>query len=639
MWEKKKSKMSSIITQNIFTGQNQAFIRKGLTAFIILLVLSIPVDIYSQNGNEVDGSTDERLAAQYLREGRYEQAVALYEELFESNPTPVIYNNYLEALFGLENFRQAERVVRSQVQEHPGEVRYQVDAAWVNDLAGNNRRAGRQMDELIESLRANPGEVTDLAIAFEARGYLDRSLETYLQGRRLLEDRYPLHIRIAGVHEKKGNFRAMMNEYIDYMDKFEEETARVRGILQDAVANDPGFERNDALRSVLLERTQRNPDNIMYSEMLLWLSIQQQDFRMAFMQARALDRRLQQEGRPVLEVASLATSNRYYTIAANAYNYILDMGEESTFYMEALVGYLNVRFLSVVDDYTWEREELLDIKREYEQALDRMGVSSATVQLVRNLANLHAFYLDNTRQAIELLQGTLDLQNISNRVKGECRIELADILLLTGEVWDATLLYSQVDRMFRDDPLAHEAKFKNARLTYFIGEFDWARAQLDVLKAGTSRLIANDAMRLSLKIQDNLGVNGDPRPLKMYARAEQQIFMNRFEEAMEILDSVKTLYPEHQINDDLLYAKAEIKLKQGDFTAADSLLALIVERYPTGLIADEALFQRAGLHHNYFEDHDKAMALYQQIMTDYPGSLHTVTARNRFRTLRGDIVN
>ncbi len=609
----------------------------GIVALLSVVFVLLPDMAFSQQAEE--GSTDERLAVQYLREGRYEQAVALYEELFDDEPTQIIYNNYLDALFGLESFRQAERVVREQIQRNPGEVRYQVDLAWVSELSGNNRRARRQMDELIEKLRANPGEITDLALAFEARGYLDRALETYLHGRRLLAESHPLHLRIADIHEKKGNYREMMNEYIDYMIKFDEERARVRGILQDAVANDPGFGRNDALRSVLLERTQRNPENIMYSEMLLWLSIQQQDFRMAFMQARALDRRLQQEGRPVLEVASLATSNKNYTIAADAYNYILDMGAESTFYMDALVGYLNVRFLSVVDDYTYQTEELLEIKREYEQALERMGVSSATVQLVRNLANLHAFYLENTSQAIDLLESTLDLPNISNRVKGECRIELADILLLTGEVWDATLLYSQVDRMFRDDPLAHEAKFKNARLTYFIGEFDWAKAQLDILKAGTSRLIANDAMRLSLKIQDNLGINGDPRPLEMYAMAEQQIFMNRFDKALEILDSVKTLYPGHQINDDLVYAKAEIMIKQGDFGAADSLLALIVEQYPSGLLADEALFRRAELQQNYFENHDKAMSLYQQIMTEYPGSLHTVTARNRFRLLRGDIVN
>ncbi len=584
-------------------------------------------------------ATNERLANQYFRDGQYEQAVALYEELFEENPTPVIYNNFLESLFALDEFRRAQRIVEGQIDTHPDDIRYQVDLGWVHHRAGNSRRARRQMDGLIENVAADPDAIIDLAMAFETRDFIDRALETYKAGRRLLGDSHPLHLRLADMYEKKGQYRTMMKEYLDYISGHPGEMDRVRGMIQDAIAHDPGFERNDALRAELLSRTQSEPDNIIYSEMLLWLSIQQQDFRMALRQARALDRRLQQEGKPVLEVAELSTNNRNYDVAAQAYQYLLDMGEDSSIYLDALVGYLNVRFLSIVDDYAYATDDLLDIEEEYQQAIRDLGINARTVSLVRNLANLQAFYLDNTAEAIELLEATLELPNISNRVKGECRIELADILLLTGQVWDATLLYAQVDRMFRDDPLAHEAKYKNARLTYFIGEFEWSKAQLDILKAGTSRLIANDAMKLSLRIQDNLGVNGDPKPLKMFARAEQHVFMNHFDRAVHTLDSIAEMFPDHQINDDVLFARADIMSKRGNYEAADSLLALITEQFSGGLLADEALFQRAELQHYLFERDDKAMSLYQQIMRDYPGSLHTITARNRFRQLRGDVVN
>ncbi len=600
--------------------------------FVCVLLIASPL-LFAED------TTDERLANQYFRDGQYEQAVALYEELFEESPTPVMYNNYLESLFALEEFRTARQVVEGQIDQYPDDIRYQVDLGWVHDRADQSRRARRQLEGLIDDLAADPDAVIGLAMAFETRGYLGRAMETFQEGRRLLGDSHPLHLRIAELHEKKGEYRAMMREYLDYMDEHPDDMDRVRGMIQDAIVHDPGFERNDALRAELLARTQSQPDNIVYSEMLLWLSIQQQDFRLAFRQARALDRRLQQEGKPVLEVAELSKNSRNYAVAAEAYQYLLDQGEEAPHYLEALVGYLNVRFLAVTDDYTYDRDDLFDIEREYKEAIDDLGINARTVSLVRNLANLQAFYLDNTTEAIELLEATLDLPRISNRVKGECRIELADILLHTGEVWDATLLYSQVDRMFRDDPLAHEAKYKNARLTYFIGEFDWAKAQLDILKAGTSRLIANDAMKLSLRIQDNLGVNGDPKPLLMFARAEQHIFMNHYDRALQTLDSIKGAFPDHQIQDDVLFARVDIIRERGHYEAADSLLALITEQFPMGLLADEALFQRAELQQYLFERDDKAMSLYQQIMIDYPGSLHTITARNRFRQLRGDVVN
>jgi tetratricopeptide (TPR) repeat protein len=431
----------------------------------------------------------------------------------------------------------------------------------------------------------------------------------------------------------------MMDEYVGYLEENLSDMDRVRGILQDAINNDPDFSRNDALREVLLGRTQRYPNVNLYSEMLLWLSIQQKDFRMAFMQARALDRRFRQEGELVLEVAQLSTVNEQYDIAEQAFQYILDKGEEGTYYLDALIGNLDVRFLRITSSFNYGRTELMALESDYRKALEDLGVHPNTVTLVRNLANLQAFYLGKIEESTSLLNEIINMPQVNQRVRAECRIELADILLLTGQVWDATLLYSQVDRQYRDNPLGHEARFKNARLSYFIGEFDWAKAQLDVLKAATSRLIANDAMALSLRIQDNIGFDGNTEPLIRFARAEKLVFMNRFPEALKTLDSIPGLFPSHAIVDDVLFAKAEVFLKQGELHAADSLFALVVEQYGGGLLADDALFKRAGLYERVFLDREKAMELYQQLMISYPGSLNTVAARNRFRALRGDLVN
>ncbi|MFP4064775.1 MAG: tetratricopeptide repeat protein [Bacteroidales bacterium] len=583
--------------------------------------------------------TDEQLAAQYFREGDYERAAAIYERLYEEDPSHHIYNNYLVSLLELEEYRIARRLTGDRQETNPGDIRYAVDQGWVQQRAGNERRARRHFDGLIDDLQARYPDVVDLANAFETRGYTDRALETLQHGRKLLDGEHPLHFHIAEFYEKQGDYQSMMEEYLDYLNEYREDMNRVRGIIQDAIAGDPDFSRNEALRKVLLARTQRHPDNILYAEMLLWLSMQQQDFRMAFRQARALDRRLGREGELVLEVAELSTRNEYFEVAAEAYQYLLDQGEEAPFYLEALVGFLNVRFLAVTSGYEYDRETLEEVEQEYLETIDRMGIRGATVQLVRNLARLQAFYLGRTDEATRLLEEILDLSGVSSNVKGECRIELADILLLTGEVWDATLLYSQVDRMFRNDPLAHEARFKNARLSYFIGEFDWAKAQLDVLKAGTSRLIANDAIRLSLRIQDNVTGDQNTEPLKLFARAEQHIFMHRYNEAEQVLDSIRDRFPDHQINDDVLFARSEIMEHRGNYEAVDSLLTIISEEYPRGLLADEAVFNRAELQHQYFENHDKAMELYQRVMIDYPGSIFTLTARNRFRALRGDMVN
>jgi tetratricopeptide (TPR) repeat protein len=584
-------------------------------------------------------NTDEQLAAQYFRDREYDKAVLLYEELFDKQPTTLIYNNYLVCLLELEDFRKAERLVRAQIRQSPDAVRFEVDLGWVMERAGNTRQSRRHFDNLIANLPARLPAVNDLAAAFEQRNLTDRVLETFLHGRKLLGSGQPLHMQLAGVYERMADFKAMMNEYISYLEEYPAESDRVRGMLQDAIANDPNYARNEALRSVLLARTQSYPNNSMYSEMLLWLSIQQKDFRMALMQSRALDRRFQQDGDLVLEVARLSNENKEFEVASQAYQYVIDKGKDKPFYMEALTGFLNTRFLAITSSYTYEREALIEVETDYRLALEELGLNVVTVSLVRNLAKLQAFYLGNTGEATELLQSILALPQVNNRIKAECRIELADILVLTGMVWDATLLYSEVDKTFRDDPLAHEARFKNARLSFYIGEFDWARAQLDVLKSATSRLIANDAMKLSLRIQDNIAADGNTEALLIFARAEKLSFMNRFDEAFLTLDSLTRQFPAHSIVDDALFAKAVILIGKGQYLEADGLLERVVEQYAEGLLADEALMKRAWLQEEVFKDAEKAMSLYQKIMIDYPGSLNNLAARNRFRTLRGDLIN
>jgi tetratricopeptide (TPR) repeat protein len=258
---------------------------------------------------------------------------------------------------------------------------------------------------------------------------------------------------------------------------------------------------------------------------------------------------------------------------------------------------------------------------------------------MRYLAHLEAFYLDEIEKSIDLLNNAVDMPGVRPALKADCKIELGDILLFSGNVWDATLLYSQVDYDFKNDPLGHLAKYKNARLSYYIGEFGWAKAQLDVLKAATSKLIANDAMELSLLISDNIDIDSSYTALSYYSKADLLMYRNKLDEALVTLDSIQMVALWHPLHDEVLFKKGEIMLKKGDFEAADSLFAKVVEMYPDDILADNALMIRAGLYERQFGDIDMAMQLYEKVMFDYTGSLFVVEARKRYRELRGDILN
>ena len=254
-------------------------------------------------------------------------------------------------------------------------------------------------------------------------------------------------------------------------------------------------------------------------------------------------------------------------------------------------------------------------------------------------------------EASTLLEDAIKVTGREPRQINEYKVKLADILLYMNNVWDATLLYSQVDKDMPNDEIGQMAKFKNAKLSFYIGEFAWAKSQLDVLRAATSKLIANDAMYFSLLISDNEEEDeeeGDEEdtllfaqtktniPLQYYAKADFLLFQNKVEEAYTMFDSVMMMSPFGTLVDDALYQQALILIKKKDFLTAEQMLRKIEESHSTELLADDALFKLGDLYEYYIHDPNKAMECYRKLMRDFPSSLYITEARSRFRTLRGD---
>lgn len=169
-----------------------------------------------------------------------------------------------------------------------------------------------------------------------------------------------------------------------------------------------------------------------------------------------------------------------------------------------------------------------------------------------------------------------------------------------------------------------------------MGEFEWAGAQLNVLKAATSQLISNDAMSLGLLIMDNLGLDSITEPLLMYSRADLYEFCNQNDQSLATLDSILIQFPTHSLTDEIWFKQAGIQVKKGNFAEASKLYMDIVETYPDDILADDALYRLADLTENKLNDKEKAKTLYELLLTKFPGSLYAVDARKKFRMLRGD---
>jgi TolA-binding protein len=581
----------------------------------------------------------EKLAFQYYGNKEYEKAIDLFEQLYEKDHTYHHYTYYLYCLTALNRFSEAEKLVRGKIKDEPASYRYEVDLGYIYLLTDKPEKATKIFDEVIGKIKPNKANINEVANAFTSRQLYDYAIKTYIHGRELMQYQESFSHELARMYEMSGNYNSMIEEYLDLLERDPTQLDLVQNRLQNLLDRDIDNKISEQLRQALLKRNQKNPDNRDYGEMLLWLSVQQKDFEFALIQAKSIDTRFNDGGMLIFSVATLCVSNHEYDVAIDAFNNLVKRGPSNPFYTESLTGMLQAKFLKISEGYEFSAKDLEILGQEYLKALSELGRNARTLGLMKDLAHLEAFYLDRMDEAETLLEEALEIPAAEDKMKASIKLELGDIYLFTGEVWDASLLYSQVEKAFKNDPIGHEAKFRNAKLSYYIGEFNWAKAQLDVLKAATSKLIANDAMELSLLISDNIDPDSTYTGLSYYSRADLLRYRGQDSLALMTLDSIKMLGLYHSLDDEVLYSKAGIYKREKKYLMADTLFAEIVDHYAEDILADNALFARAELQAGALNNKAKAMELYEKLMIDYPGSLFATEARKRFRQLRGDFNN
>jgi tetratricopeptide (TPR) repeat protein len=597
----------------------------------LLLLLALSYTTLAQGG-------DEELAAQYFSNGDYDKAAEIYDRLLSKNPSSTYhYDNLLKCYINLKHYEQAEKLVKKQSKRYPRNFIFRVDQGYLIELQEKKEKANELYSDLIKDLKkSNREDVPQLASAFIRRGLHNYAINTFLQGRKLSGNDAEYAYELAEQYGKVGNTEKMIEEFLTVMIADEAQIESVQNNLQMLISDPKDYE---TLKKVLGQRLQKEPDHYGYAELLLWLLMQQKDFKAAYVHSAAMDKRLKEGGRRLIRLAEVCLSNDNFAVAAQCYQYVINLGESGNYYLGARLGLLDTKFKKLQYSGVVDPNEVNLLIKDYSDFLDKYGKKYSTAQSMRQLAEIYLRYAHQPEKAISTYQEIIELPQIPGRLIAQCKLELGDAYLVSGDVWEPALLYGQVNKDFNEDPLGQEAKMRNARLAYYKGEFEWAQTQLDILKSATSQTISNDAIELSLIIQDNTGLDSSEDAMKMYAAADLLLYQNRLQECFRKLDSIPLLFPGHSLTDEIYYVRAKALRRQGNFAEAKTYYEKILSDFSFDILADNALFELADMTENQLNNKEAARDLYEKLILKYSSSLFVVEARKRYRSLRGDNVN
>jgi tetratricopeptide (TPR) repeat protein len=595
---------------------------------LAILLLSMPLILR--------GQVDPKLADYYFQNGELEKAASIYEKMYQQNAGDFYFERYIACLMDLSRFEECEKVLQKQIKKEPNKVIHYVHTGKLYDKQGQETKAAEQYKKAIDKLPADRFIVDNLASNFNSMARYDLSLLAYERGSVLLKNKNLFAFNLAELYHRKEDTPKMVEMYLNAVNENPAYLPSVEAMLLRYATSDS---EQMELQTQLYARIQDDPKATIFPELLSWLFLQKKDYKNAFRQLKSVDRLNEEDGNRVFNLALIADNDHDYDAAIDGYEYIItDKGKSSPFFIEAKRNLLSCKRKKLTEGYSFTKEELHLVEREYESFLDEVGRNNRTGSIVLELAELEAFYLQDLEKATKLLENLIEFPMLDSKTNAQAKLALGDFYLIKGERWEATLLYSQVDKAFKDDVMGHDARFKNAKLSYYFGDFDWAKAQFNVLKSSTSKLISNDAIDMDVFIMENTGMDSTTTAMAAYAQAELLVFQNKYAEAFVKLDSIRKEFPEHSLEDDIFYLKAQMYKKLRILDKAVECYEKIVANYKEDIRADNALFEMAALYEGPLKDKEKAKGLYEKLFTEFTGSSLAVEARKRFRILRGDKV-
>ncbi|MDR6968945.1 tetratricopeptide (TPR) repeat protein [Flavobacterium arsenatis] len=567
---------------------------------------------------------NEQLAQNYFEKGDFEKALIAYEELLKNQPGNNLYfQKVVEANQQLSNFDKAKELIQARMDKYK-QGNMWVEMGYNYQLQKDEVNAKKFYDKALEKIEENPSNVYAIAVNFEKKALLDYALKAYQMAKSI----QPFTYQMAVIYGQQGNTDMMIEKFLEEAQRNPQSSVMIQNQLSRYMTDegDTGF--NESLRKALLKRTQMDPD-IFWNQYLSWFFVQQKEYGKAFIQEKAIYKRVQETFSNIVNLAQLAIEEGDEESATEIINFVLENTQDIDLQIFAHSFLMENKIEKATE------KEYPAINTELETLLKKFGISPYSLSLQTLQAHFITFNMKNPEQGRAILKKALELP-INKYQEAEIKMELADILLFEEKFNQALIYYSQIEEDLKNDAVGHEASLKSAKTSYFKGDFVYATSQFKVLKSASTQLIANDALEYFLLINDNTVADSTQVALKKFARADYLLYQNKTQEALAQFQNILKENKGNEIESVTLLRLGQTYEKMHDYNSALSQYQNIIDNHKEGIYIDEALYFSAEIYNNDLKVPEKAKPLYETVLFNHQDSIYFIEARKKFRQLRGD---
>nr|WP_321221567.1 tetratricopeptide repeat protein [uncultured Psychroserpens sp.] len=576
-------------------------------------------------------SQSEQLADDYFKRGEFDKALLSYQKLNEKKRNSKYIDKIIETLQQLERYDEAQEEILRRMKE----IKYPpllVELGYNYQLKDSLELAKKYYLEAIAKVEERPAYTYGIAKKFEDHSLLDEALLTYKKGMELNPD-YNFNMQMARIYGEQGNIELLFSNYLDYVEFKPEFISTAKRAFSDFVSENKDNENNLTLKTLLLKKSQSNPQPF-WNDMLSWLYIQQKEYNKAFIQEKAIYRRSRESLSRIIDLALTTVKQKDYKSANSIFEFVLENSQDINTVLTAHQYMLEID----IENAGTNQKLLSEIDEKFNKLFFEFGKYEQTIALQIAYGNFIAFNKQQPKEASDFLKKSLEL-NLSTFQEATVKLKLGDILVFQERFNEALIYYTQIQTNLKNSTISQEARFKVAKTSYYKGDFEWAESQLKILKSSTSQLIANDALELKLLISDNKDEDSLQTALKLYSKADLMSFQNKNSEAITLLDKILTEHKGESIEDQALYMQAKLYEKTKQIDKAVANYEYIIANYRDEILADDSHFYLAELYQDRLAQPEKAKVLYENIIFNHEDSIYFIEARKRFRMLRGDAIN